>query len=90
MVIEAEVQKINHIPKTHSINEVAGSPSQDESDRECPIRVSPGELSLKVDYQNDAEDRDENEESCLVTQYSEGRSGIVDVGEMKYILKDWN
>ncbi len=90
MAVEAEIQKIDHIPKTHSINEVASSPSQDESDRGCPVRVSLKELSLKEKYQNYAQGRDENEESCLMTQESEGSSSIVNVGEMKYILKDWN
>lgn len=104
MPVEAEVQKIDHIPGiesvnevprsspagSQSVNEVADSPSQDEAERRSPVRVFLRELSLKGKYQDDAEDRDENEESCLVTQESEGGSAIMDAGEMKYIPKDWN
>lgn len=90
MAVETEIQKIDHIPKTQSVNEVADSPSQDEAERRSAVRVSLRELSLKGQYQDDAEDRDENEESCLVTQESEGSSIVMDMGEMKYILKDWN
>ena len=81
---DAEIEEVHHAADTHTIYGISQSPSEQHTDRGGKIAGLFRDALPEKEERTKEQDDDRKEKPSLIRQNAEGRTGIDDVGQMKY------